>query len=69
MHLFSGLLTGKFKREETPNAEQSRVGLLNKIGNIGTNFPEWSKVQNDENYWNLIEGMTPIAKAQGIHRS
>lgn len=62
--LKSGLLTGKFKREETPDADQSRVGLLNKIGNFNTSLPEWSKIKNDEQYWTLIEIMTPIAKAQ-----
>ena len=50
MPSFSGLLTGKFKREEIPDVQQSRIGLLNKIGNLGTDFPVWSKFQNDETY-------------------
>ena len=63
---YSGLLTGKFKREEKPDAERSRIGLFHKLGDFGVNVPQWENYKSSESYWNLLDGMKTIAKAHGL---
>lgn len=62
----SGLLTGKFKKEENPDAKGSRIGILNKFGNLGTPMPLWESYKSNDSYWNLIDEMRTIAKTHGI---
>lgn len=60
--LKGGLLTGKFKKGETPDPEKTRIGYMRKLNPTGSS---WSKDAQDEGYWNLITKMEKIAKKNG----
>ena len=64
MHVFSGLLTGKYKRDETPTASLGRIGAVaeNEEQALAV-APAWSKL--GEFYWKLREGLEQIGKEQG----
>ena len=62
---FSGLLTGRFKPAEVLDSSKTRIGLLDKIGAMGTSFPEWRDYCNNDTYWNIIEELSNIAKSNG----
>ncbi|KAK3095506.1 hypothetical protein FSP39_015472 [Pinctada imbricata] len=63
--LKGGLLTGKYKRGQKPQAEQGRIGLIatnEKLANQAA--PAWTKYDNDF-YWNLRGGLEQIGKDHG----
>ncbi|XP_052762700.1 1-deoxyxylulose-5-phosphate synthase YajO-like [Mya arenaria] len=64
--LKSGMLTGKFKRGETPDSKSSRAGYMSKNATQGQiQWSPWDQVKEREDYWKLIAIMERIAKAKG----
>lgn len=64
--LKGGMLTGKFKRNQTPDATGSRAGYMQSKKEEGkTTMSSWEEFRNDDKYWNLIAIMEKIAKAHG----
>ncbi|XP_053382343.1 1-deoxyxylulose-5-phosphate synthase YajO-like [Mercenaria mercenaria] len=58
--LKGGLLTGKFKKGETPDASNSRLGYMysqKAVGQLGA----WSEYSNNEKYWQIIEILRDIS--------
>lgn len=64
--LKGGMLTGKFKRNQIPDATGSRAGYMQSKKEEGkTTMSNWEEFGNDDKYWNLIAIMEKIAKAHG----
>ncbi|KAH3711272.1 1-deoxyxylulose-5-phosphate synthase YajO-like [Dreissena polymorpha] len=64
--LKGGMLTGKFKREETPDPAGSRAGYMAAKKSEGkTTFSNWDEFNNDDNYWKLIDIIKKIAEKKG----
>ncbi|XP_045182530.1 1-deoxyxylulose-5-phosphate synthase YajO-like isoform X2 [Mercenaria mercenaria] len=64
--LKGGLLTGKFKRNNIPDATGSRVGhMIARKASGESVSSDWEKFCDDEQYWNLIALMEKFAKAKG----
>lgn len=61
---YSGLLTGKYKKDVVPDEKQNRMGIIKKMESK-VNLPDWSNYQNNEAYWDLIETMKTIAGNHG----
>ena len=64
------MLTGKFKRNEVPEAADSRAGYLLKLAKANkthAHFNYWDELENDETFWNLTEVMERIAKAHSTY--
>ncbi|KAK3094476.1 hypothetical protein FSP39_002247, partial [Pinctada imbricata] len=57
--LKNGLLTGKYKRDKTPEASQGRVGFM--LGSGSFMLDSWSTYSNDEKFWNIQDKLTSIA--------
>ncbi|XP_053375382.1 1-deoxyxylulose-5-phosphate synthase YajO-like [Mercenaria mercenaria] len=64
--LKGGVLTGKFERNKTPDAKGSRIGFVHQDESKAMQAaPAWSKYNDDEGYWNLMDIMKDIAKNHG----
>ena len=63
--IFSGLLTDRFERFKVLDSSKTRIGLFDKIGSMGTCFPEWCNFGNNDSYWNIIEEVGSVAKSHG----
>jgi hypothetical protein len=70
-HYFcSGLLTGKFERNKTPDAKGSRIGFVHQDESKAMQAaPAWSQYNDDDNYWKLMDAMKDIAKTHGRFKS
>lgn len=63
--LYSGMLTGKFKRDAAPtDPSSSRVAWVeaNIKKRVTQSSPSFSQYKDDERYWSLIESMKGIAQ-------
>lgn len=57
------MLTGKFKRDQVPDAKGSRAGYMASMKSQGkTTMSNWDEYCNDESYWKLIGIMEKIGK-------
>ena len=59
-----GMLTGKFKREEVPDAGSSRVGYMfsqKAFGQLGA----WATYSGDDQYWKIIDQLKQISMDNG----
>lgn len=64
--LKGGLLSGKFKRDQQPDATRSRVGHLKARKSKGELVESsWDRYSNDEGYWTLIALLEKISKSKG----
>ncbi|OWF36722.1 uncharacterized protein LOC110441240 [Mizuhopecten yessoensis] len=65
--LKGGLLTGKFKRGAKPESDGSRIGFTAAKESSRTfqSSPGWSKYEDNEFYWNLVDVMSKIAISHG----
>ncbi|XP_060083194.1 1-deoxyxylulose-5-phosphate synthase YajO-like [Ylistrum balloti] len=65
--LKGGLLTGKFQRGVKPDSEGSRIGFVaaKESGRTFQSSPGWSKYENNDFYWNLVDVMSKVAKNHG----
>ncbi|XP_045181803.2 1-deoxyxylulose-5-phosphate synthase YajO-like isoform X2 [Mercenaria mercenaria] len=65
--LKGGMLTGKFKRDQKPDATGSRAGYMHAKREEGknTSASNWEEFGSNENYWKLIAAMEKVAKANG----
>ena len=60
-----GILTGRFKREEIPDASSSRVGYMfsqKAFGQLGA----WATYSDDDQYWKIIDQLKQISMDHGI---
>ena len=67
-HTDSGLLTGKYKRGESPSSDSnSRLAWVEKDKATRANqaSPSLSDYTDNEQYWELIEAMKTIATVHG----
>ncbi len=67
-HTDSGLLTGKYKRGESPSSDSnSRLAWVEKDKATRANqaSPSLSDYADNEQYWELIEAMKTIATVHG----
>ena len=64
----SGLLSGKFKRGETPDPSDSRVGWVeqDKGKRVTQASPSLSQYADKEDFWELLGCMETIAKETGV---
>jgi len=63
---FSGVLTGKFQRDSSPEKSGSRVGYIHADEKKALqSAPAWSKLNEDEGYWVLMDTMKEIAEKHG----
>lgn len=65
--LKGGLLTGKFKRGETPDPASSRVGwtAANKDKRSNQSHPSFEHYANNDQFWGLLDSMHAIAAESG----
>ncbi|XP_021360057.1 uncharacterized protein LOC110454714, partial [Mizuhopecten yessoensis] len=65
--LKGGLLTGKFKRGAKPESDGSRIGFTaaKESSRSFQSSPGWSKYEDNEFYWNLVDVMSKIAISHG----
>lgn len=65
--LKGGLLTGKFERGVKPAGDGSRIGFVaeKESNRAFQSSPAWSKYEDNEFYWNLIDTMNKVAKSHG----
>ncbi|KAL3847198.1 hypothetical protein ACJMK2_018121 [Sinanodonta woodiana] len=64
--LKGGILTGKFKRGETPDKTQSRIGFIHQDEKRAIEAaPAWSEYSDNDAYWNLIDILGKIAAKHG----
>ncbi|XP_060586682.1 1-deoxyxylulose-5-phosphate synthase YajO-like isoform X2 [Ruditapes philippinarum] len=65
--LKGGMLTGKFKRNQKPDATGSRTGYMQAKREEGQNksTSNWEEFGDNDAYWKLIEVMEKVAKANG----
>lgn len=65
--LKGGMLTGKFKRNQKPDATGSRTGYMQAKREEGQNIStsNWEEFGDNDAYWKLIEVMEKVAKANG----
>ncbi|KAH3885322.1 1-deoxyxylulose-5-phosphate synthase YajO-like [Dreissena polymorpha] len=64
--LKGGVLSGKFKREETPDPTSSRIGFIHTDeGKAMQAMPAWSKLRDDDGFWNLMDVMKKAADNHG----
>ncbi|XP_033760799.1 1-deoxyxylulose-5-phosphate synthase YajO-like [Pecten maximus] len=65
--LKGGLLTGKFQRGTKPASDGSRIGFVAEKESDRTyqSSPAWSKYEDNDFYWNLIDTMNKAAKNHG----
>ena len=63
----SGLLTGKYKREEKLSPGSGRIGFVAADETVRSkqSAPAWSKVVNNDKYWALLDVMRKIAENHG----
>jgi hypothetical protein len=66
-HFDRGMLTGKFKRNQKPDATGSRTGYMQAKREEGQNKSTsiWEEFGDNDAYWKLIEVMEKVAKANG----
>ncbi|XP_045181905.2 1-deoxyxylulose-5-phosphate synthase YajO-like [Mercenaria mercenaria] len=64
--LRGGMLTGKFKKDQEPDATGSRVGYFNSKKEIPHWMKDWIEFGSNDKYWALITVIETIAKAHGI---
>lgn len=63
----SGLLTGKYKRNEKLDSTSGRIAYIaNDEKGASEAGPAWSKYANNESYWKLMSVMEDVAKVHGI---
>ena len=63
---FSGVLTGKYKRDEKLDHTSGRIAFVAKDESKAMQAaPAWSQYANNESYWSLIKTMEEIGKAHG----
>ncbi|CAG2242825.1 unnamed protein product [Mytilus edulis] len=61
---FSGVLTGKYKRDEKLDHTSGRIAFVAKDESKAMQAaPAWSQYANNESYWSLIKTMEEIGKA------
>lgn len=61
-----GMLTGKFKRDQAPDAQGSRAGYMHAKKQEGkTTMSNWDEFASDEKYWALVAVMEKVAKKHG----
>lgn len=66
--VFSGMLTGKYKRGQKPQPTAGRIGIVAQDESKAMQIaPAWSQYDNNAEYWKLVEGMGRIAKEKGSH--
>ncbi|XP_062584729.1 1-deoxyxylulose-5-phosphate synthase YajO-like [Saccostrea cucullata] len=64
--LKGGMLTGKYKRGVRPPMGAGRIGLVAQDESRAIEIaPAWSRYDNNEAFWKLLEGMEKIAKEHG----
>ena len=66
LSVFSGLLTGKFKRTSKPEETKSRLGHVLSTKSTATQAaPSWNDYVVDEKYWDLMSSLERIANNHG----
>ena len=61
--IYSGVLTGKFKRDSSPEKTGSRIGFIHSDEKRALQAaPAWSKYNGDDGYWLLLDAMKEIAE-------
>ncbi|XP_021360065.1 uncharacterized protein LOC110454718 isoform X2 [Mizuhopecten yessoensis] len=65
--LKGGLLTGKFKRGAKPESDGSRIGFTaaKESSRSVQSSPGWSKYEDNDFYWNLVDVMSKMAINHG----
>ena len=64
---YRGILTGKFKRNSNPDKSGSRIGFVTSNQSFANQAaPTWSKYDNDEEFWNLMNILEKIAQTHGM---
>ena len=65
--ILRGLLTGKFKRGQVPDAKDSRIGWVeeNKGARINQSHPSLAEYADKESFWALLDTMEKIGSDTG----
>ena len=67
---FSGMLTGKFKKDVVPDAGSSRAGYLASLKREGkSNMSYYEGIANEDRFWKLLDVMEDTAKIHGRYAS
>ena len=67
---FSGMLTGKFKKDVVPDAGSSRAGYLASLKREGkSNMSYYEGIANEDRFWKLLDVIEDTAKIHGRYAS